>query len=206
MTNHFDTVAQDWDRNQVHIKRTKAIAAAIKEMIKPDKKSVALEFGAGTGLLSFALKNNFSHITLMDSSAEMIKATMEKVVYSGNKHLVPLFFDLEKKNYKETKFDVIFSQMALHHVQDIEKIIISFKKLLNKGGKLALADLYTEDGTFHDFLFEGHRGFDPLFLIALLRKNGFKNTLHKKVFTIKKDIGEATIKQYPVFLITAEKK
>ena len=136
----------------------------------------------------------------------MSKATMEKVVYSGNKHLIPLFFDLEKKDYKEKKFDMIFSQMALHHVQDIEKILKRFKKMLQKGGKLALADLYTEDGTFHDVLFDGHNGFDPNFLVTLLKKNGFKNTQHKKVFTIKKDLGEQTLKAYPVFLLTAEKK
>ena len=39
---------------------------------QPSKKMNALEFGCGTGLLSFALKNYFNEITLIDYSEVMI--------------------------------------------------------------------------------------------------------------------------------------
>jgi ubiquinone/menaquinone biosynthesis C-methylase UbiE len=205
MPNHFDTVARDWDKDKMHLERTKAITKCFLEMVKTNKEMKALEFGAGMGLLSFALKNNFAEITLMDSSAEMIKATFEKIVYSGNHHLIPVFFDLEKKKYTEKTFDVIFSQMALHHVKDTNKVIAKFYKLLNPKGKLAIADLCGEDGSFHDMDFDGHNGFDPDQLAVILKKKGFKNIAHKRCFVIKKDSGDNTIKKYPVFLISAEK-
>jgi tRNA (cmo5U34)-methyltransferase len=205
MPNHFDTVARNWDDNQVHIKRTKAIAACLLQMVEINKDMKALEFGAGTGLLSFALKNHFAEIILMDSSAEMIKTTFEKIIYSGITKLIPVYLDLEKEEYNDKNFDVIFTQMALHHVKNIDKLMTKFFNILNTGGKLAIADLYAEDGTFHDILFEGHNGFDPDQLANKLKKKGFKNIQHKKCFVIKKEMGNKTIKKFPVFLLTAEK-
>ena len=53
-------------------------------------------------------------------------------------------------DYKAGKFDLIFTQMVLHHVSDIETIINRLSQLLNPGGYLAVADLYEEDGSFYD--------------------------------------------------------
>jgi tRNA (cmo5U34)-methyltransferase len=205
MINHFDIVAGDWDKNQVHLQRTDAIAKELLRIIPVKKKLKALEFGAGTGLLSFALKDCFSEITLMDSSSEMINTTIKKI--AGNKidNLYPLFFDLEKNEYTEKKFDFIFTQMALHHVINPEGIILKFNRLLNTGGHIAIADLYKEDGSFHDFSFNGHYGFDPDNLSGILRKSGFINLKHKQVFVIKKVDIENLEKEFPVFLIVAEK-
>jgi hypothetical protein len=46
----------------------------------------------------------------------------------------------------------------------------SFMSLLKPGGHLAIADLYTEDGSFHGDGFHGHKGFDPAILAAMLEK------------------------------------
>ena len=186
MPNRFDTVAREWDKNQIHIKRTEAIAACLLDIIEVNKDFKALEFGAGTGLLSFALKSHFAEITLMDSSAEMVKTTFEKIANTGISNLHPVFFDLEKEEYTEKTFDIIFSQMALHHVVDIEEIISKFSKLLNTDGKLVIADLYKEDGTFHGIDFDGHLGFDPEKLSETLKKNNFINVKYKQCFVIER--------------------
>jgi tRNA (cmo5U34)-methyltransferase len=205
MPNHFDSVAGDWDKNQVHIKRTKAIAECFTEMVQTNKQMKALEFGAGTGLLSFALKDYFAEITLMDSSVEMIKATSEKLILTKDTHLIPVFFDLEKNNYSDKTFDVIFSQMVMHHVKDIDEMTAKFFTMLNPGGKLVIADLYTEDGSFHDFAFDGHNGFDPDKLAKVLQKKGFSNIKHQECFVITKEPAEKIKKKYPVFLLAVEK-
>jgi len=46
-------------------------------------------------------------------------------------------------------FDLIFSAMALHHVQNTDALLDRFASLTAPGGWIALADLDTEDGTFH---------------------------------------------------------
>ena len=204
MTNHFDTVAQEWDRNQLHLQRTEAIAQLLLQKIKLNTKMHGLEFGSGTGLLSFALQSYLADITLMDSSVEMTNTTITKVENAQLIHLHPIFFDLEQEDYKEATFDIIFSQMALHHVGDIDKIIGKFAALLPAGGHLAIADLYAEDGTFHDMEFHGHFGFNPDDLSLILQKHHFIHVSHSQCFVIEKNTSEGP-KSYPVFLLTAVK-
>jgi ubiquinone/menaquinone biosynthesis C-methylase UbiE len=68
----FDVKARDWDKDEMHIQRSLAIARGIEKMIPLHSSMKALEYGAGTGILSFILKDRFSEITLMDNSREMI--------------------------------------------------------------------------------------------------------------------------------------
>jgi len=75
----FDKKAGEWDKNQMHLERTKAVARKLFEMVTITPNMKALEFGAGTGLLSFYLKDRFSEITLMDSSLEMLKMAEQKM-------------------------------------------------------------------------------------------------------------------------------
>lgn len=205
MNNHFDNVANNWDKNLIHIQRTDAIAKKLLKEIDRETKVKALEFGAGTGLLSFALKDYFSEITLMDNSSEMIRETNQKITNSEITHLHPVFFDLESGDYNQDTFDFIFSQMALHHVGDIEKIISRFYNLLNAGGKLAIADLCKEDGTFHDKSLKVHPGFDPDDLAGIISMHGFHDVKFEECFVIERPVENGDVKKFPVFLMTGNK-
>jgi tRNA (cmo5U34)-methyltransferase len=197
----FDAHAREWDNNQTHIDRSVAIASEMGKKLPAGLPLKALEYGAGTGLLSFQLKDKFSEIVLMDNSQEMIKVCKEKVEYYHTGHIKPIWFDLEHNDYKE-KFDIIYSQMVLHHVNDIELILDKFHSMLNSGGILAIADLFTEDGSFHGPDVKVHLGFDPDRLIENLKIKGFNHGEYKTCFIIKRpdDL------EYPVFLLTAIKK
>ena len=67
--NNFDSKAREWDKDLAHMDRSIAIASELKRMIPLNPSMTALEYGAGTGILSFLLKDSFSGITLLDSSA-----------------------------------------------------------------------------------------------------------------------------------------
>jgi tRNA (cmo5U34)-methyltransferase len=98
-----------------------------------------------------------------------------------------------------------FNQMVLHHIADIESIIKIFYNLLNPGGFLAIADLYTEDGSFHGEGFTGPKGFDPGELSNLLLKPGFENISQRQCFVINKKISDTETKQFDVFLLIAQR-
>jgi tRNA (cmo5U34)-methyltransferase len=196
----FDARAREWDENKIHTDRSVAIAATMKEMIPIKHSMKALEYGAGTGILSFLLKDDFTEITLMDNSKEMIQVCREKTQYFQTKHITPLLFDLEH-HYFEGKFDIIYNQMVLHHVMDIQGILGKFQTLLNRGGYLVIADLYTEDGSFHGPDAKVHLGFEPDQLIDDLKQKGFDKARYKTCFIVKRDSG----KEYPIFLMVAEK-
>jgi tRNA (cmo5U34)-methyltransferase len=165
----------------------------------------ALEYGAGTGITSFLLKDSLKEITLMDNSVEMIKMIDEKIRSSGVKNLKSLYFNLETDEYKAGKFDLIFSQMVLHHVTDIDDIIRKFGELLNPAGYLVIADLYEEDGSFHGEGFNGHKGFNMDSLSGILRANRFSEIIHKPCYVINREISEKETKQFQVFIMVGKR-
>ena len=204
MTNEFDLKAREWDKNQMHVERASAIAQAIEKLIPINKHMKALEFGAGTGLLSFMLADRLGEITLVDNSTEMINVVKGKISGQEMHHMKPVLINLEKEDYPE-HFDIIYSQMVLHHVNDVSGILKKFFQMTNPDGYLAIADLYTEDGLFHGEGFTGHKGFDADLLAKELADYGFKNVSHQTCFTIQKVTEQGTMKNFPVFLIVAKK-
>lgn len=201
--NEFDIKAAGWDQDPMHWDRSEAIATEIKRLIPLNTEMRVLEYGAGTGITSFLLKDHVKEITLMDNSSEMVRVMTEKIKTSKVKNLKALNFNLEHSDYKNERFDLIFTQMVLHHVSDIDLIISRFKKLLNPGGFLAIADLCPEDGSFHGNDFTGHRGFDVEILSTLIRNQGFTDISHRKCFVINKKISDSETKQFDVFLLVS---
>lgn len=200
MKSEFDDKAREWDNNKTHIDRSIVIAAEIEKELPAGSKLKALEYGAGTGLLSFQLKDKLKEVVLMDNSSEMIKVCEEKKEYYKASHFRPIVFDLEHNDFNE-KFDLIYTQMVMHHVVNIDQILDKFEKMLNPNGILAIADLYLEDGTFHGQEVKVHHGFDPEKLGKSLILKGFANAGHKKCFTITRPNGI----DYPIFLLIAKK-
>lgn len=200
----FDAKARDWDKNQRFIDRSKAVARVISDVIPLHKNMKALEYGSGTALLSFALKDEFTEITLMDNSQEMILVTEEKISALHIQNMKPLFFDLEHQDYSD-KFDIIYNQMVMHHVPDVDVMLSKFNLLLNPGGFIAIVDLYTEDGSFHGEGFNGHLGFDVDQLAGKLKALGMENIKHQKCYTIEKTDEEGKVSNFPIFLLTASK-
>jgi ubiquinone/menaquinone biosynthesis C-methylase UbiE len=201
--NEFDIKAAEWDKNPMHWDRSEAIANEIKKLIPLKKEMTALEYGAGTGIASFLLKDHLKEIILMDNSSEMVKVANEKIKAAKVKNLKALNFDLEHNDYNLGKFDLIFTQMVLHHVADIDSIIRKFSQLLNPGGYLAIADLYEEDGSFHGEGFNGHNGFNIEILSGIIGKQHFINIFHKTCFVINREISDTVSKQFEVFLLIA---
>jgi tRNA (cmo5U34)-methyltransferase len=201
--NEFDLKASEWDKNPMHWDRSVAIVNEFLKQVPVSKAMTALEYGAGTGITSFLLKDHFKEITMMDSSTEMVKIMNEKISSAKAKNLKALFFDLEKKEWTGGKFDLLITQMVLHHVIDLDNIFRKFFNIIKPGGYLAIADLYAEDGSFHGDGFTGHSGFDTDVLADRLREHGFGNIFSKKCFVINKKISESVSRQFDVFLLIA---
>lgn len=200
--NEFDLKAASWDENPMHRERSEAIAGKIKDILPLNKNMTALEFGAGTGTTSFILSGLLKEILMIDSSGEMVKKMNEKISSAGIKNLKAIQSAPEYFKGSKRKFDLIFSQMVLHHIPDTESIIDIFAATLNAGGYLAIADLYKEDGSFHGKGFDGHNGFDPDELAKLLGKKGFTDVSHEKCYTIEKNISDIEKGKFDVFILT----
>jgi tRNA (cmo5U34)-methyltransferase len=203
--NAFDLKAREWDKNMVHVERSRTIALKLSEMIPLSTTMHALEYGSGTGLLSFNLQNQFTEIVMMDNSSEMTKVANEKITAGGFNNMHAIQFDLEHHDYTKNQFDIIYNQMVMHHVDNITLLFEKFYKLLNSGGYLAIADLYEEDGSFHGNDFAGHKGFNVESLKKMIANTGFTSANHETCYTINKVTEDGLTKSFPVFLLVAMK-
>lgn len=202
---NFNESAKGWDTDQ-RINRAKIIANEIISSIDNDDDYSAMEFGCGTGLISFNLYNNFKEITLIDSSEGMIDRLNSKINDCKINNMVSKHLDLCNENSLNEKFDVIYNSMVLHHIYDINAIIKKFYQLLNNNGYLCIVDLNEEDGSFHkdDPDFDGHDGFNQAELKRILVNAGFDDVQSHTFFYDAKDIEDEKI-SYSLFLIKARK-
>ena len=201
----FDNYAKTWDTEE-RINRAKIVANEISKSIDINKNYSAMEFGCGTGLVSFNLYDRFKSITLVDSSKGMIDILESKINNYNMNNMFPYQLDISKDNSIDMKFDVIYNSMVLHHINDTEGIIKTFYKLLNKGGHLCIVDLDKEDGSFHKNYsdYDGHNGFSQEDLKNLLVNAGFKDVESNTFFYGEKNIEDETI-NYSLFLMKARK-
>ncbi len=203
--NRFDERARDWDSDPAKVERAKLTAQAIQTFLPPGEKLTALEYGCGTGLLSFALKDDFNLITMVDSSQGMLDVLSEKIRKARITNMIPKKWDFTNQDLPSIRVDVIFSLLVLHHIPDTGTILRHFSSLLNPNGYLFLADLEKEDGSFHGKdVTDVHRGFDHSELSSLAEAAGFQNIRFSPAFSVTKKIQDQE-KIFPVFLMSARK-
>lgn len=201
---HFDSKARQWDENPVFQERGLKIAQAIQQAVLLHPQMNALDYGCGTGLLSFPLKDELGTILLADSSSGMLDVVTEKIAAQGVTNMTSMKLDLLVDPAPAQTFDLIATSMTLHHVPDTDHILRVFHDLLNPGGYLCIADLDQEDGSFHGPEVNVHHGFDQADLTRRTAQAGFTDIQFQTVFTITKE-RETGTQDYPVFLMTARR-
>jgi len=181
------------------------VAEAIRNAILLTQNMSALEYGCGTGLLSFALQPDLGQITLADTSQGMLDVLGEKIAASGVTNMHPKRLDLSTDPLPAKRFDLTYSLMTLHHIEDAKGILKKFHALLEPSGILCVADLDKEDGTFHtDGTTDVHLGFERREFQGWVEDAGFANVKFSTAFEIKKKIDDIE-KTFPVFLLTAQR-
>lgn len=200
--NHFDSKARQWDSNPVFVERAERIAAAIRAEVALNRGMAALDYGCGSGLLSFPLKDELGRITCKDTSAGMLDVLREKIAAQGVTNMTVRQTDLTADPLPDERYDLIYSSMTLHHIPDTAHILRVFHDLLNPGGHLCIADLDQEDGSFHGIEVDVHHGFDRDALAGLASAAGFRDVRFRTVFEIVKEREDGQ-RAYPVFLMTA---
>lgn len=201
----FDTVAAKWDQEPRRLKLAQDVLAAMRRELPLTPAMEALDYGCGSGLIALGLQARVGRITGADSSQGMLDVLTAKVREQGLANVSTILLDLETQRL-EGRYDLIVSSMTLHHVQDVPFLIASLVRALNPGGWLALADLETEDGRFHDdptgVL---HHGFSSEFLTAEFGKNGLTGVRAVSAASIDKPGEGGAVRRYPVLLCIGQK-
>ncbi len=201
----FNDIAATWDDKPGRVKMASTIAQAILASLPPAGGGNALEFGSGTGLVTALLAPHCRHVTAMDSSPGMLAVLSDKVRELSLENVSTFEGDLSQ-TLPAGPFDTVFSSMTLHHVEDVQGLLARLFGILNPGGRVALADLDAEDGSFHgDKPGIAHNGFERSTMETWLREAGFTDIRFETAYTMERTDDDGTTRQFPIFLVTAVK-
>jgi len=193
----FKHKADSYEQDVRRVENVVTIASSIKRHVDLKPTMKLMDFGSGTGLLLEKIAPYVASITAVDISSSM-NQQLDKKRADLACELEIIEMDLTKSSL-DRKFDGIISSMTLHHVDDLNALFVKLHTMLNKGGFIALADLETEDGSFHtEDTGVFHFGFSREELLDFATGAGFSQVEVNPASTVHKPNGD-----YPVLLLTA---
>jgi ubiquinone/menaquinone biosynthesis C-methylase UbiE len=181
------------------------VAQAILTTVQPGPDTDVLDIGCGTGLVTFALQPHVRTVTAIDSSQGMLDELEKKVAAQGLANVRNRLVDLEKDDLPGP-FDLAASSMTFHHIKDTDLLLKRIAGILKPGGKIAIADLDSDEGKFHDSN-EGvfHFGFDRHSMKKTFEAAGFVSVQNRTAAIMQKPGPDGQVRTFTVFLMTGEK-
>ena len=116
--------------------------------VTPDRAEDVLELGCGTGALTIRLSARYPEAKLLalDGAREMVALAQERLGEADVQRTTEVSFDVRR--FEETElprqsYDLIASNMSLHHVEDKAPFYAGLHDALKPGGLLAFGDELT---------------------------------------------------------------
>jgi ubiquinone/menaquinone biosynthesis C-methylase UbiE len=202
----FDQEAVNWDQVPGRVKVAQDISQSMIQEITLTPEMDVLDFGCGTGLLTFALQPFVRSITGVDSSQGMLDVFKTKIKEQNLINVKAEYIDLDKGDVLMGSYHLIVSSMTLHHIKNITPLLKQFYSILLPSGQLAIADLDLDDGKFHSNN-EGvfHSGFNRENLRSIFIEEGFQSIQTRQAAEIEKPVGDGQTRLFTMFLMTAHK-
>lgn len=173
----FNALAKEWDSKPQRVEGAMVFVDKIIETINKDIKSFdLLDYGCGSGLVSFGFADKVNSIVGLDNSESMVGVYNDKAKRVNFSNIQSKLHDINKEHLPLEKFDLVATNMTMHHIKDIKMFVEKLTSSLKKDGHLFIADLKIEDGKFHsDNTGVEHFGFDTEHLISIFEDVGLSN-------------------------------
>ena len=206
MTSRFDEAAAQWDSNPSRVNVARAVGEAICRAIPFQPGWRVLDYGAGTGLLTLNLQPRVASMVALDSSTGMLEKLTQKLAAAAISNVQTRHWDLEAKPFPDPGFDLVVSSMTLHHLRNVPLVLSRLAEVLKPGGWLAVADLDSEDGSFHgqtDDVF--HHGFERGQIAEWLANARLNWISVSDAHTMNKPSSTGEVRSYGIFLAVGQK-
>jgi 2-polyprenyl-3-methyl-5-hydroxy-6-metoxy-1,4-benzoquinol methylase len=195
----FDRLAREWDLKPQRVESAKNVTKKIKSLLSLEGMDV-LDYGAGTGLITFNICEDARTVVAMDNAKKMLEEIDKKAEHADIDNVYTRYHDINHETLPHARFDLFISSMTMHHVEDTEDFLQKAKSSLVEGGYLAINDLESEDGSFHSMGNEdvAHFGFEKEKIRQQLEDMGMEIVFLETIEVITK------AKAYPIFLVVAK--
>ena len=144
--NYFNSIAKDWNSIRVDYFKDELRDIAINRVDLNNK--VVADLGAGTGFISLKVAEKADIVFSIDASKNMLRELNKSAQSLSLKNIYPITGDLESLPLFDNSVDVVFINMALHHVVNPDKAIKEMKRILKDGGTVIITDVEEHDGTW----------------------------------------------------------
>jgi SAM-dependent methyltransferase len=144
MLDSFSERAPSWDNELKRKLLIADVAKALRKTIPLAQHWRVLDYGCGTGALSFELLPFVAAITAADASAGMVKVTAAKREALGDTGLRAKLdvrlLDLVVDEPPAEEYNLVVACLVMHHIENADGVLASFGSLLKDGGWLAIVE------------------------------------------------------------------
>lgn len=171
---YFDSIAEKWNviRSEYFEERLKYKLLSITNI----KDKVVADLGCGTGFVSLALASEASIVFSVDNSSNMLKQLKVNTSDKNYKNLYLIKSSLDNLSLFDESVDIVFINMALHHIKDAKKAILEMHRVLKKDGVVVISDVMEHDGEWaREEMFDEWLGFSNEQIKNWLGEAGFNN-------------------------------
>ena len=141
-----------------------------------DEETSICDYGAGTGIFTIEMaKKTRNKVYALDSSGEMVDSIKEKVQKNGLDNLRVKQVETDQVPLDNQSIDLFVLITVFHHIENKKTFISEIKRVLKKGGRVALVEFHKSDSPMGPPT--GHR-LSPSELEDLFIPSGFSHVTY----------------------------
>jgi ubiquinone/menaquinone biosynthesis C-methylase UbiE len=120
-----------------------AIRDRVVELAEPRPDDLAVDLGAGTGLLALALAPRVRRLVAVDISERMLDRLDDAAAADAVHNVEPLVADLRRLPLEDESATLVVSNYVFHHLDDSGKqlALAEARRILRPGGRLVVCDM-----------------------------------------------------------------
>ena len=202
---NFDLDALTWDENPEWLNMSLSVFASFAKIIPLTGDMDLLDFGCGTGLISYQALPHVRSVLCADTSYRMIDMVEKKIKSVDLDNIKTVLISPDDTASFPGSFDCIVSSMTFHHIQNVPLILSRLYPSVKQGGSICIADLDSDNGLFHDNSYGiFHNGFNRSVMTNYLEGAGFRNIRIETACTVTKQLSGGD-QEFSIFIAAAQR-